>query len=713
MTKEGYIALLAPIVVSACKFFKGYIPSVLLSQCCLEPGFGVGSGCELYSQANNCLGMKEDLLNSTWTSNYWHGDVVSKFTPEVYGGVPVTVWANFRKYSTIDDCIYDYLQFMRDAKTGGHYKYRDILSITDPRSLITQVSKRGYATGPTYIENVMRIINEYNLTQYDIGVKTMVTIGSARIDENGNISGGQAGDNNGREVSTQSYYDHSKGWYIFRAKSVFVRELIAEAMEAACANDKIGYDQSNNQSLYSVAKKVDFDLSKVTTPCETDCARLVRCCIKYAGIDIEDFYTGDEPSVLSESGYFNQVYAKSQEELARGDILVTKTKGHTAIVLVSGVQYKLTVREMQECMRTLGWYTGSIDGDYGPLSMAAVRNYQKGWRGKLEVDGVFGPKTSEKLIADYVFHMRGLRNKTVPFTKAQWLKELDAVADYAFSLDPNGVNNLNLYGDNKCFPIGRTMEWACDRLGAAAAYNLGLTNQRSDLGGSHGWVVRDYKTLASKGLVKIINRKEDLQAGDIVVIKTPTDPDFHAFYLNSDYGSSISKWDFGMDQKIQREQPYQSPFIEPEWLLLSRSFSYGVRWIYKEEPKKVTSKQALVMKGQAESIKFTGHKIEVDGVRGAETNRQMVRCLQHAANLDWGSGLKVDGDLGPLTRKAFEGHYVKKGETQFVVTAVQIIAYCKGLDPKGVEYPGHFGDGLKNALNDAWLSDVEIFKLLK
>lgn len=713
MTKEGYIALLAPVVVGACKFFKGYIPSVLLSQCCLEPGFGVGSGCELYSQANNCLGMKEDLLNSTWTSNYWHGDVVSKFTPEVYGGVPVTVWANFRKYRTIEDCIYDYLQFMRDAKTGGHYKYRDVLDITDPRALITQVSKRGYATGQTYIENVMRIINEYNLTQYDVGVKTMVTIGSARIDENSNISGGQAGDNNGREVSTQPYYDHSKGWFIFRAKSVFVRELIAEAMEAACANDNIGYDQSNNQSLYSAAKKVDFDLSKVTTPCETDCARLVRCCIRYAGINIKDFYTGDEPSVLSESGYFDQVYVKSQEELARGDILVTKTKGHTVIVLVSGSQYKLTVREMQECMRTLGWYTGSIDGDYGPLSMVAVRNYQKGWRGKLEVDGVFGPKTSLKLVDDYVFYMAGRRNKTVPFTKEEWLKKMDEVADYAFSLDPHGSKGLVLYGDNMCFPIGRTLTWSCDRLPAAVAYELGLTEQRADLGGSHGWLTKDWIKLVDKGLADKITRVEDLQAGDIVVIRTPSDPTFHTFVMASDYGPVISKWDFGWDTKIEREQPYESEIIEEAWKSQGKSVNYGVRWIYKEEPKQVTPKQALVMKGQTESIKFTGHKIEVDGIRGSNTNRQMVRCLQHAANLDWKSGLKEDGDLGPLTRKAFEGHYVKKGETQFVVTAVQIIAYCKGLDPKGVEYPGHYGDGLKNAINDAWLSDVEIFKLLK
>lgn len=713
MTKEGYIQLVAPLAVAACLRFGGYLPSVLIAQACLEPGFGVGSGHELYTEANNCLGMKTDLINSTWTSDYWHGDTHEKYTPEVYNGVPVTVWASFRKYRSLDDCFYDYVQFMRDVKSGGRYKYRDVLKITDPRALITQVSKRGYATGPSYIESVMGIVNDYNLTQYDVGVKTMVTIGSARIDENGNISGGQAGDNNGLEVSTQPYYDHPKGWYIFRAKSVFVRELIADGMAAACANDNIGYSQPHNQSLYSLAKKVDFDLSKVTTPCETDCARLVRCCILYSGIQIKDFYTGDEPGVLSDSGYFDQVYVKSQEDLARGDILVTKSKGHTVIVLNSGSNYRLSVREMQECLRALGWYTGSIDGDYGPQSMTAVRNYQKGWRGKLEVDGVFGPKTSLKLVDDYVFYMAGRRNKTVPFTKEEWLKKMDEVADYAFSLDPHGSKGLMLYGDNTCFPIGRTMTWSCDRLPAAVAYELGLTDQRADFGGSHGWLTKDWIKLTEKGLADKIDRVEDLQAGDIVVIRTPSDPTFHTFVMASDYGPVISKWDFGWDTKIEREQPYKSGIIEEAWKSQNKSVNYGIRWRYKKSEKKYTPIQTLVAYGQAESIKFTGHPIEIDGVRGFETNRQMVRCLQHAANLDWGSDLKIDGDLGPLTRKAFEGHYVRKGETQYVVTAVQIIAYCKGLDPKGVEYPGHFGDGLKNAINDAWLSDVEIFKLLK
>ena len=61
-----------------------------------------------------------------------------------------------------------------------------------------------------------------------------VKVGSARIDENGKAHGGQAGDQTGKEVSTQSWYLHSKGWRVFRAKNPSVAEKIAQCMERAC-----------------------------------------------------------------------------------------------------------------------------------------------------------------------------------------------------------------------------------------------------------------------------------------------------------------------------------------------------------------------------------------------------------------------------------------------------------------------------------------------
>lgn len=712
MTPEGYITLLAPFAVAAALRYGG-LASVFLGQAGLETGFGLGSGKELFYEANNCFGMKSNL-DAYFHSDHWDGNHVIRKTPEYYNGVRVTVDASFRKYKDISECFMDYAQFLHDAKSSGRYKYRDVLSITDPRAMITQISKRGYATDPEYITSVMRIINQYNLTQFDVGTRTMVTIGSARIDENGNTVGGQPGDNNGREVSTQPYYNHPKGWVVFRAKSVFVREELARAMESACANNNIGYSQPRNQSLYHAAKKVGFDLSKISTPCETDCARLVRCCILSTGINIQDFYTGDEAWVLSENNYFKSVTINSQEDLGRGDILVTKTKGHTAIVLTSGERYQLTTDEVQTCLRTLGFYTGAVDGVYGPGTRQAVITYQKGWQGALEVDGFIGPKTSRKLAETYSFHLKGLQNKKINFTKKQWMAELQRVADEAYRMDPEGSKHLNIYGDSHVFPPGWDFQFACDRLGARALYNLGITKQPGPLGSTHGFTVRDFWPELSKlGAIKITDPTK-LQAGDIVIISAPDDPTFHAFYLASDYGPLISKWDFGRDGRIEHKQPTTAPLVEKAWSDLGRRFNYGIRLPYvSEKPEAKTLKQALVLKGQAESVKFTGHKIELDGVRGRETNQQMVRCLQHAANLDWGVGLKEDGDLGPLTKAAFSGHYIKYGETQWVVTAVEIIAYCKGLDPSGVEYPGHFGDGLARALGDKWLSNLEIFNLLK
>lgn len=156
-----------------------------------------------------------------------------------------------------------------------------------------------------------------------------VIIGSARHDEHGNCySGGKAGDQTGQEVSTQKFYNHSKGWNVLRAKDNRVAEKLAEAMQIASDNKNIGYDQSER---YGVIKHGIN--TKVKTEC--DCSSLVRACIIYAsGKDIGDFNTSNERSVILKSGLFKDVGSYKQgDALYNGDILVTRTKGHTVIVV--------------------------------------------------------------------------------------------------------------------------------------------------------------------------------------------------------------------------------------------------------------------------------------------------------------------------------------------------------------------------------------------
>ena len=200
---------------------------------------------------------------------------------------------------------------------------------------------------------------------YDLMAEgNMVIIGSARIDENGHASGGQAGDQNGKEVSTQQYYLHEKGWNVLRAKEPQVREAIAQNMTWACANNNIGYDQGQNQTLYQTAKPVGFNCSLVGTPCETDCARLVRVCVLYAGVNVADFYTGNEKEALLATDAFDLVNVKLPEELLRGDILVTKTKGHTVVVLTNGANAQPKQPISTPTEYKLGWIKVGVNWYY-------------------------------------------------------------------------------------------------------------------------------------------------------------------------------------------------------------------------------------------------------------------------------------------------------------------------------------------------------------
>ena len=231
-----------------------------------------------------------------------------------------------------------------------------------------------------------------------------VIIGSARGDERGRASGGAAGDQKQTskddwkgEVSKQTWYKHSKGWVLIRAKDPAVREKIAKNMENACANSLIGYDQSQNRTLYKVAEPLGFDCAKVKTKCETDCAQLVRVCVRYAGIKCDDFYTASEKSVLKKTGAFDiftdSNHTTKSDYLMRGDILVTKTKGHTVVVLSNGSK------------------AGGEDSGGSGGNMSTVMQYQKFLKanyarileaagvGLLEVDGDYGDQTRAASVA--------------------------------------------------------------------------------------------------------------------------------------------------------------------------------------------------------------------------------------------------------------------------------------------------------------------------
>lgn len=160
----------------------------------------------------------------------------------------------------------------------------------------------------------------------------MVTVGSARIDERGNANWGKAGDQTSREVATEPYYRHRLGWYLLRPKEAAVANKLAQAMREACANDNIGYSQSDRYGVLNNLK-IYGSIAKIKAKTNADCSSLVRACCIQAGIQVDDFNTSSEVAVLERTGAFQKaVIVTNDTKLCQGDILVTRSKGHTVIV---------------------------------------------------------------------------------------------------------------------------------------------------------------------------------------------------------------------------------------------------------------------------------------------------------------------------------------------------------------------------------------------
>ena len=130
------------------------------------------------------------------------------------------------------------------------------------------------------------------------------------------------------------------------------------------------------------------------------------------------FRTGNMPTNLGKTGAFVELtgskYQEQSANLGRGDILVTKTSGHTVVVLSNGGRYEgsvvpvsyslgdrilrygcegIDVKTMQELLLKLGYDLGAwgVDGDFGDATELALKRFQEA--AHLDIDGKCGPIT--------------------------------------------------------------------------------------------------------------------------------------------------------------------------------------------------------------------------------------------------------------------------------------------------------------------------------
>jgi len=161
MTNQEFIEKVAKYVKKYAKSYGICVHSPIIAQAILESGWGKS---KLASTYHNYFGLK--------CGTKWTGKSVNMTTQEEYTvGTYTTIKDNFRVYDSMEEGIKGYFEFIQLSR------YQNLKGITDPQKYLETIKADGYATSSTYVTNNMRLVNQYNLTQYDTkeDVKNMKT----------------------------------------------------------------------------------------------------------------------------------------------------------------------------------------------------------------------------------------------------------------------------------------------------------------------------------------------------------------------------------------------------------------------------------------------------------------------------------------------------------------------------------------------------------
>ena len=170
-------------------------------------------------------------------------------------------------------------------------------------------------------------------------------ISNSGSDERGQYTGGQAGDQTGKEWQMRTWYNRPWSCVLRYPDQKVALKLATLAIDAAL-NDHIGYDQSQNRTYLSQLKAVSWEPSKITVDCEADCSAGVCANVTAAGhlLGIDALknhtgtYTGNMRSVLTKAGFTlltDSKYLTSGDYLLPGDILLNDGH-HTATNVTIG-----------------------------------------------------------------------------------------------------------------------------------------------------------------------------------------------------------------------------------------------------------------------------------------------------------------------------------------------------------------------------------------
>ena len=154
MTQEQFIREIAKHVQKYAPKYNIKVCSPIIAQAILESASGTS---ELAVNACNYFGLKyrKNRCPSACGIYYKVG------SEQNVDGSYISSAMQWMKFSNMENGVIGYFDFINISN------YKNLKGVTNPKTYLENIKKDGYATSLKYVDNLLAVINKYNLTQYD------------------------------------------------------------------------------------------------------------------------------------------------------------------------------------------------------------------------------------------------------------------------------------------------------------------------------------------------------------------------------------------------------------------------------------------------------------------------------------------------------------------------------------------------------------------
>ena len=160
MTTQEFIESIAGYVKKYATTYNVCVFSPIIAQAILESDKGTS---ELAVNAHNYFGLKYRKGRCKTCVGIYH-KVGSEQNSDGSYTSSAMQWCKFKD---MENGVIGYFDFINISN------YKNLKGVTDPRQYLENIKVDGYATSLKYVDNLMSVIEKWNLTKYDKEVKSM------------------------------------------------------------------------------------------------------------------------------------------------------------------------------------------------------------------------------------------------------------------------------------------------------------------------------------------------------------------------------------------------------------------------------------------------------------------------------------------------------------------------------------------------------------